>query len=169
MHNLFFLHGLESSPNGTKAQLIRKKYPECTIPELTPNIKERDEVLKQLISEPSWIIGSSLGGLSALLFAMSNPELVKAMILLAPAVGFYDPDFFDEAEMKLIESTYIPNGIPTTIIAGEYDDVIPMSSIEDLIKRSPDKQIVSFIKVKDDHSLNQFPGILMDCIVSMFF
>ncbi len=167
MRNLFFLHGLESSPKGTKAQLIKKKYPGCTIPSLTPDIKERREVLRELVTESSWIIGSSLGGLSALIFAMQKPEFVQAMILLAPAVGFFDTGFFNEEEMKIVESTFIPGDIPTTIIAGLNDEVIPMFSIEKLIQRSPNKKNIDFIKVDDDHSLNRNPAILMDCIGRM--
>ncbi len=100
MSKLYFLHGMESSPQGTKSRLIRKTYPNCIIPELPPDIHRRNDILLNLIKEPAWIIGSSLGGLSALLFAMDNPGLVRGMVLLAPAVGFFAKDIFPPEDLQ---------------------------------------------------------------------
>ena len=43
--NLCFLHGLDSSPQGTKASLLRAYDPSCLIPNLPPDINERLKIL----------------------------------------------------------------------------------------------------------------------------
>ena len=167
MCQLYFLHGMESSPRGIKAQLLKKYYPDCNIPLLPPDISKRLDILRRLITRPSLIIGSSLGGLSALMFAMEKPELVKAMTILAPAVGFFDPDFFSERETRIISRTVIPINIPCSIIAGEEDDVIPLKEIRKMVKRSPDSSKVTLKIVKDGHSLNQSLDLLLELVAKM--
>ncbi len=167
MKDIYFLHGMESSPKGTKAQLLKKHYPHCIVPHLPPDLTERDAILDDLIKTPGWIIGSSLGGLSAIFFAMKKPELVKEMILLAPAVGFYDSHLFSVEEQDRIYSTYIPNEINCTIFAGKHDEVIPMDSILDLISRSPTHRGISFHEIDDDHSLNRYPELLLKSVQKM--
>lgn len=147
---------------GTKSVFLKKHFPECDSPELTPDIQERKKVLQDLIKDPAYLVGSSLGGLSALLFAMENPDLVKAMIILAPAVGAFNMDLFDKKDLGEIKKTYIPKGIPCLVIAGELDDVIPMGAIEEMISRSPDQNLISMKKVKDGHSLNNSLALLLD-------
>jgi len=167
MNNLYFLHGLESSPKGTKAVLLKKHFPRCIVPHLPPDLNERDRIIEDLITEPSWIVGSSLGGLSAIFFAMKKPDLVKEMVLLAPAVGFYDPHFFSVEEQDLIYSTFIPNQIKCTIFAGKQDDVIPIASIQDMISRTPTHNGITLHEIDDDHSLNRYPEMLIKAVQEM--
>ena len=167
MSKLYFLHGMESSPKGTKAQLLRRHYPDCVIPRLPPDITKRLGILKELITEPSWIIGSSLGGLSSLMFAMEKPKLVKEMIILAPAVGFFDSNIFNEQEKQLISKSIIPTGIPCCVIAGEEDDVIPLEEIKKMVERSPDQSQITLTIVKDGHSLNQSLDLLLKLVKKM--
>jgi Serine aminopeptidase, S33 len=167
MKNLFFFHGMESSPKGTKAALLKKHYPDSTIPQLPPDLVKRDWIIEDLVKEPSWLVGSSLGGLSAILYAMKQPGMVKGMILLAPAVGFFTDGFFTQEDRNRIQTAYIPEGISTTILAGKRDEVIPLFAIEEMIERSPEKKRIKLIKLDDDHSLNQFPDLLVDLIKKM--
>ncbi len=167
MKNLYFFHGLEASPQGTKSQFLKKYYPNIIIPELAPDINKRMTVIEDLVVEPAWLIGSSMGGLSAIFFAMKNPGFVKEMILLAPAVGFFDSGFFSADDLKKIKSTYIPAGIPTTIIAGENDAVIPLSDIEAMVSRSSNSNQVKLLTVKDDHSLNRSLDLLLSLVKKM--
>jgi len=167
MNKLYFLHGMESSPLGTKSIFLKKHFPECLSPELTPDIQKRKEVLSNLIKEPAYLVGSSLGGLSALLFAMEYPDLVEAMILLAPAVGAYNIDLFDKNDLGEIKKTYIPEGIPSLVIVGELDEVIPMDAIEEMIERSPDSKNILMKKVQDDHSLNNHLDLLLNSTKKM--
>lgn len=167
MSKLYFLHGMESSPQGTKSKFLKEHFPDCIIPHLPPDNQKRMEILGSLIGEPAWIVGSSLGGLSAVLFAMKNPGFVKGMVIMAPAVGFFDKTIFSEAERLRLGKTYIPAGIPCVVIAAEYDDVIPLQAIEDMLARSPDRTQISLIKVKDDHRLNQSLDILYNNLKKM--
>ena len=55
---LCFLHGLDSSPQGTKASLLRAYDSRCLIPNLPPDINERLKVLEHGLREPMLIVGS---------------------------------------------------------------------------------------------------------------
>lgn len=167
MTDIVFLHGMEGSPNGTKSQFLKKNFPACRIPELPPGTEQRMKILDEVINRPAWFVGSSLGGLSALLFAMKKPELVRGMVLMAPAVGFYDTSVVGKKELDMIRQTYIPLGIPTTVIAAIHDDVIPLKNIEEMVDRSPGKDEINLIKTDDDHRLNQSLDILLNSLKSL--
>mgnify|MGYP006305486657 CR=1 FL=1 len=167
MTDLYFLHGMESSPKGTKAQMLKEHFPQCIIPELPPDISKREKILDELISGDCLLVGSSLGGLSAILYAMKYPERVKGMILLAPAVGFYETGLFTDEEQDRIEQTCIPAGIKCTVFAALQDQVIRLESIKDLISRSPDKKLIHYQEVNDEHALNRYPELLLEQVGTM--
>lgn len=162
--NLIFLHGLDSSPQGTKARLLRKNYPHCVIPSLPKDIHERIRIAQRQIREPMLIVGSSLGGLTAVMFAMKHPQFVRAMVLLAPAVGCSDESLFAEERKRIFPSLYIPRGIPTAIIAGIRDELIPLSAIRALIERSPDAERIQLYELEDGHDLHQSLEFMMQKI-----
>lgn len=164
---LCFLHGLESSPQGTKAKLLKQQYPQCLIPSLPPDIRERVRIVTREINKPVLMVGSSLGGLTAVMFAMKHSEFVKAMVLLAPAVGCSDKNLFAEERKRLFPSLYIPRGIPTIIIAGLRDELIPLSAIRAMIKRSPDPEQIQLDEVNDEHDLHQSLELIMRKIEQM--
>lgn len=151
---LCFFHGLESSPQGTKAGLLKKAYPKCWIPELPPDIYTRVEIAAEGITEPTVIVGSSLGGLTAIMLAMRYPETAAGMLLMAPAVGCTDQSIL-AGHKTLTESLYIPKGIPTVIVAGLRDELIPISAIRSLVDRSPDRKSIRVYEVDDDHMLHR--------------
>lgn len=161
---LCFLHGLDSSPQGTKSRLLRSHYPDCLIPSLPPDLDERVLIVEREIHAPTFLIGSSLGGLTALMFAMTHPELVAALLLLAPAVGCRDESIFTPNQKQLLQSLCVPAAIPTAIIAGTRDDVIPLSSIRALVQRSPDPRRIKLHEVDDDHNLHQSLDLMLDSI-----
>lgn len=154
---LFFLHGLESSPKGYKASVLRENFPSIQVPELPKDPWERHEILLPMVTEKSVLVGSSLGGLSALMLARDVPEMVKAMVLVAPAVGFYDTQYRTPKLMEMVNRLVVPVSIPTTIIAGTQDDVIPMEAIQRLIDRSKPQAIIDLITFQEGHRLNS-PG-----------
>ncbi len=167
MPTLMFQHGMESSPLGTKAQFIKKHYPECLIPELPPDIHARMLIISDLVRQPIRIVGSSLGGLSALLFAMSNPGMVEGMILISPAVGFFDQTIFSDSDKAIIRKTFIPENIPCTVMIGKRDDIIPQADIEAMIERSQDKSLITTVYRNDDHAQNQSLDFLLNEIDKM--
>jgi len=161
---LCFLHGLDSSPMGTKSRLLKQHYPQCLIPSLPPDFHKRFQIVEKKIVEPAFIIGSSLGGLTALMFAMQHPETVKSLLLLAPAVGCTDKSLFTSEQKKILDGVYIPAGIPSIVIAGINDEVIPLASIQAMVGRSPDPEKIELIGVDDDHNLHRSLDLMLQTI-----
>lgn len=155
MPELLFIHGLEGSPQGTKGQRLRREFGDILAPEFSSDVSERIIKLEEFITEPVDIVGSSLGGLTAILFAMRRPELVRSMLLLAPAVGFYNTSLLSEEQWQAVQGSYIPQGIPCHIVIAEHDELIPEESIRKLVGRSAQPEKVAVSVLDDYHNLNQ--------------
>ena len=165
---LCFFHGLDSSPMGTKSRLFRKHYPRCWIPELPPDIYRRLDIVEADIEKPMVITGSSLGGLTAIMYAMKHPEMVRGLVLFAPAVGSKDGvSIMADKEKGLLDTLYIPEDIPTEIIAGIRDEVIPLSAIRNLVQRSPVPDKIVLHELDDDHNLHQSLDLIIEVISRM--
>ncbi len=134
------------------------------MPALPPDINERLLILEREIKSPILAVGSSLGGLTALMFADRHPELVAAMLLLAPAVGCRDESIFTESQKEILESVFIPAGIPAIVIAGIRDEVIPLASIRAMVARSPEPESIQLKEVDDDHNLHQSLELMLESI-----
>lgn len=112
---LFYLHGFGSGPSSRKAQWFRDRFRahglDLEIPNLVPGefsgmtLSGKLEVVANLVEgnpdaspkNPAaqaasgcnvTLLGSSMGGYVATLYAMQNPDRVSRLILLAPAFGF---------------------------------------------------------------------------------
>ncbi|MGB2925875.1 MAG: YqiA/YcfP family alpha/beta fold hydrolase [Limnothrix sp.] len=94
MSRIIYLHGFASSPQSRKAQYFAEHIPDLIIPDLNQNdfgqltISRQIEQVKALLIEPSYIIGSSLGGLTAALLAEKYPDKINKIVLMAPAFQF---------------------------------------------------------------------------------
>lgn len=99
MTRVVYLHGFASSPMSGKAQFFRRKFAACGIPMEIPRLDEgRFEVLtisgqlrvigKAVGQQPVILMGSSLGGYLAALYASRHPALIERLVLLAPAFQF---------------------------------------------------------------------------------
>jgi len=161
MKHLIFLHGLKGSSKGTKASFLRKHFPTCLTPDFTEDMQQRIDQLKSMAKFPVWLVGSSMGGLQALFFANQYPNLVQGMVLVAPAVGFFDESWCSPEELKKIKSLIIPGNIPCTILAGVNDTIIPVDDIQALFDRSPESSLSKLLKLEDDHHMNQSLDILL--------
>jgi pimeloyl-ACP methyl ester carboxylesterase len=140
-----FIHGLESSNQGTKAVFFRDKYPDMILPTFEGPLTSRMEELNRILSGKTGIriVGSSFGGLMAVLFAMENPSRVVRMVLLAPAI-------------HMIESatgTKEKVGMPVSIYHGTEDTVIPLPAVQDMAPRLFTD--LAFNIVHDDHFLHR--------------
>lgn len=93
-----YLHGFASGPASTKARSLAQGFAgagrELNIPDLAARNFEHLTVSGQLAvvdraadGEPAVLIGSSMGGYLAALFAARHPE-VDRLVLMAPAFGF---------------------------------------------------------------------------------
>jgi alpha-beta hydrolase superfamily lysophospholipase len=140
-----FIHGLESSNQGTKSVFFREKYPDMIIPHFTGELQERMENLKEILSDKSdiMLVGSSFGGLMASIFAMENESKVKKMILLAPAINLIR---FAYQDSKIIS-------VPVWIYHGTDDNVIPLAEVEPIAKKTFNN--LSFNVAEDDHFLHK--------------
>jgi pimeloyl-ACP methyl ester carboxylesterase len=94
------LHGFASSPESRKARFFAQKLSHegfsVDIPDLAAGDFEHLTISGQLeivarhaANLPVILIGSSLGGYLAALFAARHPEVTK-VVMLAPAFGFHD-------------------------------------------------------------------------------
>ena len=140
-----FIHGLESSNQGTKALFFKQRYPDMIIPNFRGSLPERMEKLRDLLSGKSGIrlVGSSFGGLMATLFAMENASRVDRIILLAPAIHLMS--FADQEGEKISR--------PVWVFHGEKDEVIPFHEVEAVARKNFHN--LSFHKVDDDHFLHK--------------
>jgi pimeloyl-ACP methyl ester carboxylesterase len=103
--NILYLHGLASSPSSKKATYFREQFadrakvvvPDLNVPDferltLTAILAKAAETVRACPPGPVYLIGSSLGGLSALHFADRYREReakrVEKLVLMAPALDF---------------------------------------------------------------------------------
>jgi pimeloyl-ACP methyl ester carboxylesterase len=96
---IVYLHGFASSPQSSKAQFFKRKFDERSVPFEAPQLDqgnfERLTITGQLgvveravAGRPAVLMGSSLGGYLAALYAVRHPGEVQRMVLLAPALQF---------------------------------------------------------------------------------
>lgn len=142
---LIYLHGLESSSQTYKAALIRTIYPDLIVPDFTGSLDERMQQLYPILGSTSnWtLIGSSFGGLMAALFSTRHPAQVRKQILLAPALML--PEF--------AENLPAPIGVPTIIIHGKQDTVVPVKTNKPLAEKV--FRNLDYRLVEDDHRLHK--------------
>ncbi len=142
---ILFIHGSESSSQTYKAGILRGLFPGMVTPDFTGSLDERMEQLMDIIGDTTdWtIIGSSLGGLMAALFTAQHPGQVRRLVLLAPALNW--PDFS--------ASLPAPLDIPTTIVHGTRDDVVPLEAVRPLAEKI--FSCLTYHVVNDDHHLHK--------------
>jgi pimeloyl-ACP methyl ester carboxylesterase len=98
MTPVLYLHGFASSPSSNKARYFHERLNRAgfrvTIPDLAAGGFEHLTVTGQLAvierhagGAPVHLIGSSMGGYLAALYAARHPEVAR-LVLLAPAFGF---------------------------------------------------------------------------------
>jgi hypothetical protein len=105
-----YLHGFASGPSSSKAQFFRRKFQEAGVPFEAPALDRGDfenltitgqlEVVDEAVSRnvasndggTSGVVlmGSSLGGYLAALYAAAHPDRIDKLVLLAPAFEFLE-------------------------------------------------------------------------------
>ncbi len=93
MRHLYF-HGFASGPSSKKAGFFRHRIASLEVPDLAEGDFEHLTITGQLnvienlaAGESVSLIGSSMGGYLAALYAARHPEVAK-VVLMAPAFGF---------------------------------------------------------------------------------
>jgi alpha-beta hydrolase superfamily lysophospholipase len=149
-NQLVFIHGLESTAQGTKGQFFRQFFPQMIIEDYTGDFDTRMRKLKGLLSGSVdlIIVGSSYGGLMATQYAIENESRVKKMILLAPALNL--PEFRPPEQTKL--------QMPVIIYHGTNDNIVDPYAVKVIALKYFSNLEHNF--VDDDHSLHKtFPLI----------
>ena len=149
-NTLVFIHGLESTAQGTKGQFFRQFFPQMIIEDYTGDFTTRMRKLDSLLSGMNDLIlvGSSYGGLMATQHVIDNENKVKKMILLAPALNL--PEFRPPGHTKLQMSVIIYHGTS--------DDVVDPYTVKTIALKYFSNLEHNF--VDDDHSLHKsFPLI----------
>ena len=137
---ILFLHGLESGPHGSKYQALKEMFFEVLSPDCS-GVKDETERLKIIEEEISCergsflVVGSSMGGLMALLLQKHHPEKVAGLVLCAPAIH--------RPAATELDLNNLP---PTIVIHGTGDDVVPIEVSQPFGDR--------LRKVEDDHRLS---------------
>jgi pimeloyl-ACP methyl ester carboxylesterase len=140
-----FIHGLESSNEGTKSVFFRERFPNMIIPNFPGSLEERMSKLEGILSgrEEIKMVGSSFGGLMATIYAMEHEPRVSRLVLLAPAINLMESEVFPQKEIQ----------VPTWVYHGKEDEVIPLLEVEKMARRLFTN--LSFYDVDDDHYLHR--------------
>lgn len=101
-----YLHGFASSPRSTKAQFFQRKFSEAGVPFEAPELDRGKfekltitgqlQVVDKAVSrkaksgDAAVLMGSSLGGYLAALYAEQHPREVDRLVLMAPAFEFLE-------------------------------------------------------------------------------
>lgn len=140
----YFLHGLDSSNRGTKGKYFTAHFPEMYSYNYSGSLTERNNLLKgQIVNQNNLtLIGSSFGGLMAACTAIDQPEKIRRLILLAPALNF--EEFAAPREQC---------AVPTTIIIGRDDTVCPPDTVIPIAEATFNNLNIQL--VDDDHMLHE--------------
>lgn len=142
MAQLFFFHGLESGPHGSKYHLLKAVYPELHAPDfqgmdLAARLAHAEHETRGLSGVT--LVGSSFGGLLAARLYSLYPERFKSLLLLAPAVHTEEGDRVNE----------LPPAARVRVIHGDADEVVPHAKVAEFCKRFG----LELITVADEHRL----------------
>ncbi len=198
MSPIIYLHGFASSPLSTKARFFREKFAgigvSMEIPDLAQGEFESltitgqlEVVAKAVAGRTVTLMGSSLGGYLAALYAARNPE-VERLVLMAPAFGFARrwPETLGDDVMKKWRDTgtrlvfhygegterplsykLIDDAMnyeefpdvtqPGLILHGTKDEVVPVSLSRQFARNRPN---VKLVELASDHELTDVTGRL---------
>ena len=136
-----FIHGLEGSPHGSKAQFLAEHFDT-----LTPAMDTRDfagcvALHARTIDEfrPEVLVGSSFGGAVAVALLAAG-KWHGPTLLLAPAHRHFGVN----------ES--LPSGVAVIIVHGTRDDVVDIEGSRGLA-RSSSAEWAELLELDDDHRL----------------
>ena len=183
--NILYLHGFASSPHSRKAQFFREKLAlqgiRLDIPDLAEGDFEHLTIRRQIKfierlagNEAITLIGSSLGGYLAALYAARHRE-VERLVLLAPAFGFHSlwvaalgnerlaewqregtlnvfhygegremPLSYDFLEEAEDLEPFPRVSQPVLIFHGDRDPVVPVEQSIEFLKANPHARLVRF-------------------------
>ncbi len=187
--SFLYLHGFASGPRSRKALSFEKALSSSGIPVSIPRLDEGDfahltlsrqvVLLENILNgAPCCLIGSSLGGYLASLYAARHPEVLR-VVLLAPAFDFASrwqqqwPDLPSGGKAAEVEVFHYADGVtrpisygliedalqypafpdfrqPAMIFHGQADDVVPVALARTFAASHPNAKLV---ELDSDHEL----------------
>jgi alpha-beta hydrolase superfamily lysophospholipase len=136
-----FIHGLESSPQSTKAKVLAEHFESRTPAMDTGDFDACVEVQRAILEDfrPDVLVGSSFGGAVAV-------ELLQQGAWKGPTL------LLAQAALRRGQEAWLPDCLPIWIVHGTRDEII---DIEDsrILAASGSPQWVRLIEVDDDHPL----------------
>ena len=144
--SILYIHGSDSDSTSGKARQFREWLPGMVTPDFKGSFDERMSQLYSITSNKTdWtLIGSSYGGLMATVFALDHESQLRKLILLAPALML---------EPLASLSTPAPVSVPTTLIHGTLDTVVPFEPVREIAQKLFTNLTVHL--VEDDHRLHK--------------
>lgn len=153
-----FIHGLDSSSQGTKGAFFQARYPRMIVEDFEGPFEERIAKLEALLADKDGLtlVGSSLGGLMAAVFSFRHVEKIAKLILLAPALNHLPPEMCRDLKLNF----------PVVIYHGNNDEVVPPGPVHDIARQIFTN--LTYHLVEDDHSLHQiFFSLAWDDLLSV--
>jgi pimeloyl-ACP methyl ester carboxylesterase len=138
-----FAHGLESSPQSTKARLFAQHFVAETPAMNTHDFESCVAVHAAVLArfQPDVLVGSSFGG--AVAVALLERALWRGpTLLLAQAAERYRP------------GVHLPEGVRVLLVHARQDDVVPVEHSRKLAQTGT-PALVELIECDDDHALTQ--------------
>jgi pimeloyl-ACP methyl ester carboxylesterase len=142
---VFFLHGLEGSPQGRKSRALGARF-ECVAPALpTADFEASVACTREALraADPDIVVGSSFGGAIALAL-LQRGFWCGPTLLLAPA-----------GASQGLQQTLPPGDARVVIVHALGDDLVPVEDSRALA-RTGDPDRVRLVEVEDDHALGAF-------------
>jgi len=186
MMRVVYLHGFASGPLSTKAQFFKSKFADIGIPCEIPQLDEGDfqsmtitgqlrvidrAVGREFVTPPVTLMGSSLGGYLAALYAARHTNIAR-LVLLAPAFQFptrWRSRFSSEefAQWKAVGSRsfyhyaykadrplgyqFVEDAVqyedepefcqPALVVHGLHDDVVPVEASRSFARTRPNVEL----------------------------
>ena len=143
--NKIFLHGLDSSGLGTKGRYFSEHFPTMSRPDFDGTLEQRMGQLKEIIIHMGdlIIVGSSFGGLMGARLCQDQPEKVKRLIMLAPALNFPGYRLPDK---KIATESFL--------VIGKNDTVTPPKTVIPAAEATFSNLKITL--VDDDHLLHNY-------------
>ena len=139
-----FIHGLEGSPQGTKARTLAAHFETITPAMDTSDFEACVALHAERVRrfEPDVVVGSSFGG--AVAVALLQREHWRGPTLLLA-----------QAALRQGLRPKLPAGVPVWLVHATADDVVPIEDSRRLA-RSGTRGQVRLIEIADDHALHAF-------------
>lgn len=153
-----FIHGLESTSQGTKGVFFRERYPDMIIEDYVGSFAERMGKLEGLLAgkDDLILVGSSYGGLMAAVYACLREERINRLVLLAPALHLEPYQPYRQKKLYM----------PIVIFHGRQDEVVPMAKVRAIAEQLFMNH--KFNVVEDDHSLHKtFATLEWDALLGL--